>query len=238
MKNLSPSFKQRKQNALLKYKSAPSRPWFRGKKKRMVTIMQGQLDIFSYMGKEEKEPPILLSKGQIVYLVNKAEIEKCTVSGEMWTFGDNGRGYRLIRENGLYNVTTNEKLGWEAFTDYESAKSKADEYLKLHNKIIFAGDIKPVSTVAYAYIRDCDNRKMTAFYCDLGDDMYYIKEFMTYHHIIKGSKAIKKFMEQQEFKYCSPKEIKDFVPSFKNMYKCAEQSNWDYAECEYTYAVG
>lgn len=238
MKNLSPSFKQRKQKHSPKVQICILPALVPGKRKRMVTIMQGQLDIFSYMGKEEKEPPILLSKGQTVYLVNKAEIEKCTVSGEMWTFGDNGRSYRLIRENGLYNVTNNEKLGREAFTDYESAKSKADEYLKLHNKIIFAGDIKPVSTVAYAYIRDCDNRKMTAFYCDLGNDMYYIKEFMTYHHIRKGGKAIKKFMEQQEFKYCSPKEIKDFVPHFKNMYKCTEQSNWDYAECEYAYAVG
>lgn len=241
MKNLSPSFKQRKQNTLLKYKSAPSRPWFRGKKKRMVTMMHGQLDIFSCIEKEEKEPPILLSKGQTVYLVNKAEVIKCTVADNenSWVCGDNNRGYRLVKENGLYSCTWNDRiLGKEAFTDYESAKSKADEYLKLHNKIIFAGDIKPVSTVAYAYIRDCDNRKMTAFYCDLGDDMYYIKEFMTYHHIIKGSKAIKKFMEQQEFKYCSPKEIKGFVPHFKNMYKCAEQSNWDYAECEYTYAIG
>ncbi len=79
---------------------------------------------------------------------------------------------------------------------------------------------------------------MTAFYCDLGDDMYYIKEFVTYHHIIKGRKAIKKFMEQQEFEYDNPKKIDGFVPHFKNMYKCTEQSDWDYAECEYTYAVG
>ncbi len=201
----------------------------------------GKVTNNTYIEKEEKEPPILLSKGQTVYLVNKAEVIKCTVADNenSWVCGDNNRGCRLVKENGLYSCTWNDRiLGKEAFTDYESAKSKADEYLKLHNKIIFAGDIKPVSTVAYAYIRDCDNRKMTAFYCDLGNGMYYIKEFMTYHHIIKGSKAIKKFMEQQEFKYCSPKEIKGFVPHFKNMYKCTEQSDWDYAECEYTYAIG
>lgn len=197
-----------------------------------------QLDIFPLMQPKSEEPPILLSKGQTVYLVNKADLVKCTVSGETWIYGDFKRAYRLIKESGGYDVTNNEELGETAFTDHEKARQKADEYLKSHNGIILASDIKPINTVAYSYIRDCDNREMTAFYCDLGDDMYYIKEFMTFHHIIKGKKAIKKFMEQQEFEHDNPKEIDGFVPNFKNMYKCTEQSNWDYTECGYTYAVG
>lgn len=197
-----------------------------------------QLDIFSIMQPQSEEPPILLSKGQTVYLANKADVIKCTVSGETWIFGDCERAYRLIKEIGGYDVTDNDELGKSAFTEYESARQNADEYLKSHDGIILAGDIKPISTVAYSYIRDCDNWEMTAFYCDLGDDMYYIKEFMTFHHIIKGKKAIKKFMEQQEFQYDNPKKIDGFVPYFKNMYKCTEHSDWDYAECGYTYAVG
>lgn len=200
--------------------------------------MYEQLDIFSLIQPQSEEPPILLSKGQEVYLVNKADIIKCTFTGGTWIHGDCERGYRLIRENGLYDVTNNEELGETTFTDYEKAMKKADEYLKSHNRIILVGDIKPISTVAYSYVRDCDNREMTSFYCDLGDDMYYIKEFVTFHHIIKGKKAIKKFMEQQEFKYDNPKEIDGFVPHFKNMYKCTEHSDWDYAEFGYTYAVG
>lgn len=200
--------------------------------------MYEQLDIFSIMQLQLKEPPILLSKGQTVYLVEKADIVKCTVSGERWIYGDCERGYRLIRESGLYAVTNNNELGETTFTDHEQAKETAGKYLKSHDRIILASDIKPIITVAYSYIRDCDNREMTAFYCDLGDDMYYIKEFMTFHHIIKGKKAIKEFVEQQEFKYDNPREIDGFVPRFKNMYKCTEQSDWDYAECEYTYAVG
>lgn len=202
--------------------------------------MYEQLDIFSLMNLQTEEPPILLSKGQTVYLVNKAEVIKCKVcDGEnSWICGEDNRGYRLIRENGLYSCTWNNRiLGKEAFTDYESAKQKANEYLKSH-EIILASDIKPIRTVAYSYIRDCDNREMTAFYCDLENDMYYIKEFMTYHHVVKGKKAIKKFMEQQEFEHDNPKKIDGFVPNFKNMYKCTEQSDWDYAECEYCYAVG
>ena len=200
--------------------------------------MYEQLDIFSLMQPQSQEPPIILKKGQTVYLVNKADVIKCSVSGETWIYSNCERGYRLIKEISLYGVTNNEELGETTFTDYGKAKQKADEYLKSHDGIILAGDMKPISTVAYSFIRDCDNREMTAFYCDLGDDVYYIKEFMTYAHIIKGKKAIKKFMEQQEFKYDKPKENEGFVPCLKNMYKCTEQSNWDYAECEYAYAVG
>lgn len=203
--------------------------------------MYEQLDIFSYLQPQTEEPPMLLSKSQAVYLVNKADVIKCTVSDSenSWICGENNRGYRLVRETGGYTCTWNDRiLGKEAFTDYDSARQKADKYIKSHDGIILAGDIKPISTVAYSYIRNCDNREMTAFYCDLGDDMYYIKEFVTYAHIIKGRKAIKKFMEQQEFEYDNPKKIDGFVPHFKNMYKCTEQSDWDYAECEYTYAVG
>lgn len=79
---------------------------------------------------------------------------------------------------------------------------------------------------------------MTAFYCDLGNDMYYIKEFMTYHHISRGRKAVRKFMEQQELKHASLKQIAGYVPRFKNMYRCSEHTEWVYAESEYQYATG
>lgn len=200
--------------------------------------MQGQIDMFAFM-QQEKKPQILLSEGQKVYVVNKAEVIKCTATGESWICGENNRSYRLVKENGLYEITWNSKiLEKEAFTDYESAREKAEEYLKSHDGIILAGDIKPISITAFSYIRDVDSQDMTAFYCDLGDDTYYIKEFITYHHIIKGKKAIKRFMEQQAFEHCNPKEIDGFLPHFKNMYKCTEQSDWEYAECDYCYAVG
>lgn len=200
--------------------------------------MQGQIDMFAFM-QQEREPQILLSKGQKVYITKKAEVIKCTVSGKSWICGDDNRGYSLTKENGSHEVVWNSKiLGQEAFVDYESARAKAEEYLRSHSGIILAEDIKPISITAFSYIRDVDSREMTAFYCDLGDEMYYVKEFMTYHHIIKGKKAIKKFMEQQEFEHCSTKEIDGFLPHFKNMYKCTEQSDWEYAECDYCYAVG
>ena len=112
------------------------------------------------------------------------------------------------------------------------------EYLRSHIDIILAEDINPLNIVAYSYVRKCDNRTMTAFYCDLGEDMYYTKEFMTFHHICKGKNQVKKFMEQQEFKYENPQEIQGYVPHFKNMYKCVKPSDWLYADHRYVYAVG
>lgn len=205
--------------------------------------MYEQLDLFSYVNLSKTEIPYLLTPGKEIYIVDKADVEKIIVDGERTWICGNSRYYRLRKEGGTYDVTSNDKIGERAFLDYEYARNKAYEYLRSHIDIILSEDIKPLSIVAYSYVRDCDNRTMTAFYCDLGDDMYYIKEFMTFHHICKNGKkkkenVIDKFMEQQEFKYENPQEIQGYVPHFKNMYKCAKPSDWLYAECGYAYAVG
>lgn len=205
---------------------------------------EGQLDLFSFLKTETREPPILLESGQPVYLVNKADViaAKVTDNEKSWVCGENNnnRGYRLIRQDGGYGCTWNDDLGKVAFTKYNDAREKADEYLKTHDGIILAKDIKPISTVAYSQVRG-DGKQLTAFYCDLGNGMYYIKEFITFHHICKGKnadKAIKRFMQQQEFKNNKYKDIAGYVPSFKNMYKCTKQSDWDYAECGYSHVTG
>lgn len=205
--------------------------------------MYEQLNLFSYIEPSKPEIPFILTPGQEIYIVDKADVEKMTVyDEETWIYG-NCRYYRLQRECGAYSATNNDEIGERAFLSYEDARNKAYEYLRSHIDIILAEDMKPLSTVAYSYVRKCDNRKMTAFYCDLGNDMYYIKEFMTFHHICKNGKkkkenVVKKFMEQQEFKYENPHEIQGYVPHFKNMYKCVKPSDWLYAECRYAYAVG
>lgn len=161
-----------------------------------------------------------------------------TVDGEeTWVCG-NCRYYRLRREGGMYSTTNNDEIGERTFLSYRDAKEKACGYLRSHTDIILADDIKPLSIAAYSYVRAFDDRVMTAFYCDLGDDMYYIQEFMTFHYICKGKKWIKRFMEQHEFKHGNPQEIQGYEPRFKNMYKCVKPSDWLYAESGYSYAVG
>lgn len=205
--------------------------------------MYEQLDLFSYLKPPKSEIPFIISPRQEIYIVDKADVEKMIVDDEETWICGNCRYYRLRKECGTYDVTNNDEIGERAFLNYEDARNKTYEYLRSHIDIILAEDIKPLSIVAYSYVRNCDNRTMTAFYCDLGDDMYYIKEFMTFHHICKNGKkkkenVIDKFMEQQEFKYENPQEIQGCVPHFKNMYKCVKPSDWLYAEHRYVYAVG
>ena len=202
--------------------------------------MNEQISIFDLdcMKSPILDSPVLLQAGQTVYKVIKGDIEKYTVLPESWALENGDRGYRLIEENGLYNCTWNHSIGVDVFAQYEPACSQAEAFLKTHD-VIRTEDIKPVRTVAYSYIRDCDKRTMTAFYSELNNGMVYVKEFMTYHHIFeadKKKKAIKKFMEQKEFEYHSPEQI-EYEPRFKNMYRC-KNSDWDYAEAGYSNAVG
>lgn len=66
----------------------------------------------------------------------------------------------------------------------------------------------------------------------------YVKEFMTYEHIVEDNvKHIKKFMEQPEFRYNNVNErIEqfDYIPKFKNMYPCRKDVDWMYASAEYS----
>lgn len=200
--------------------------------------MYEQLDLFSYLKPPKSKMPFIISPRQEIYIVDKADVEKMIVDDEETWICGNCRYYRLRKEGGTYDVTNNDEIGERAFLDYEDARNKAYEYLRSHIDIILAEDINPLNIVAYSYVRKCDNRVMTAFYCDLGKDVYYIKEFMTFHHICKGKKWVKKFMEQQEFRYENLQEIQGYAPHFKNMYKCVNPSDWLYAECGYAYAMG
>lgn len=200
--------------------------------------MNGQISMFELdcMKPFISDSPVLLQAGQRVYKVIKGDVEKCTVLKESWELENKNRGYRLITESGCYDCAWNESMDVDIFTDYKTAFKYAETFLKEHD-VIRAEDIKPVRTVAYFYIRECDKRTMISFYSELDNGMVYVKEFMTYHHICKDKKeAIKDFMKQPEFEYCSPEQI-EYEPKFRNMYRC-KNSDWYYAEARYTNAVG
>lgn len=200
--------------------------------------MNGQISMFDLdcMKPPISDSPVLLQPGQTVYKVIKGDIEKCTVLPESWTPENGNRGYRLMIEGGGHGCTWNENINIDTFTKYDPAKELAEAFLSTH-EVIMSENIKPTKTVAYSYIRECDKRTMTAFYSELDNGMVYVKEFTTYHHILKDkNKAIKEFMKQQEFEYCNPEQI-EYEPKFKNMYRC-KNSDWDYGEAEYANAVG
>lgn len=204
-------------------------------------MMDGQIDMFSYLKAQEPvtKPPVLLKAGQEVFLVVKGDVVPYIVLDETWTY-EGERGYRLQKpNNGCYNATWNKAIGVTCFVNLESACEVAETYLKGRD-VIRAEDINPIKTVAYSYTRACDNKEMIAFYSELNNGMVYIREFMTYHHIVeagKKAKAIKQFMEQQEFKHNDVNQI-EYEPVFKNMYRIRQKYDWDYAEAEHSYAIG
>ena len=80
---------------------------------------------------------------------------------------------------------------------------------------------------------------MTAFYTDIGNGMLYMKEFMSYHHVVENTpKNITHFMEQKEFSIPGVHRV-NFTPGFKNMYRTKKPGDsWIYAEAGYSAAIG
>lgn len=173
----------------------------------------------------------------------KGDVKEFIVEHHSFTCGENmsNRGYDLKEcdEINCHDTTWNNEIGKTVFLIHEEAKKEAEEYLKTHD-VILATDMNILNTVAFSYTRTCDNREMISFYCELDNGMLYMKEFMTYaslHLKEHKKKAIKKFMEQDEFKYCNPRQIQ-YIPKLKNMYRIKVKYDWDYSEASHSYATG
>lgn len=205
-------------------------------------MVDGQMTLFEYEERiSYKEPEKLLKMGQMVYVVQKGDVEKCTVVDESWLCGDgdSDRGYRVIKESGCYGVVHNSKINQSMFVDEERANRNADKFLAEH-KVIRAVDINILNVVAYGYTRDVDGRRMKAFYCDIGNGLLYMKDFMTFHHIMRNcDKTIKEFMKEiDEIRgYGADVERIEHTPVPKNMYLC-NGGNWLYAEAGCSYGAG
>ena len=204
--------------------------------------MEGQITLFEYEATLNYiEPPILFRKGQVVFVVNKGDVERCSVLGENWLCGDgqNDRGYRVLKESGAYGVVFNSKKGQDVFTDEESAILISEKFIAEH-RVIRAKEINVRDAVAYSYIRNVDDRKMVAFYCDIGNGLLYMKDFMTFHHITKNcDKTIKEFMKgiDEMRGYGADVERIEYTPNPKNMYLCSG-GDWLYTEAGCSYGIG
>lgn len=208
-------------------------------------MIDGQLSLFDMIKEELEESdeitePLLMPE-QHVFVVRKGDVLEYSFTGEMWLCGDkNVRGYRIAHaSSGYWNVTTDNEIGNSVFLDRGKAENIAEEYLRTH-EVIRKEKIHPSGVTAFSYIRECDGRKMIAFYCELENGMLYVKEFVTYAYMMlteKREKAIRRFMQQPEFEYCKPRQI-DYEPQFENMYRTNGNCDWDYTEARCSYAVG
>lgn len=160
--------------------------------------LNAQANSTDHATKSARKLSVLLLPDEIVYRVLKGDVETALVTKESWTYRNSSnvpeRGYGLKKTNGIYECANNGEIGKTIFFDKKDAVRTAESFLKEHD-VLRAEEIRPVKTVAYAYIRDCDGRIMKAFYSELDNGMLYIKGFMTFHHIIKDKeKGIKDFM--------------------------------------------
>lgn len=192
-----------------------------------------QLTFFDMLN---NEPEILYYKGDVLFQQLKGEVVPYTITGENWLC-HKGRGYRLQQENGCYNVVTNDSTDF--YRTQKEAEEAAGEWL-IGKDVISPEQIVFSFVEAYQYIRECDGRNMTAFLGVMKNGDLYIKNFMSYHHIVKDSKkARKSFQEDIERNTnCKIEKIEDYTPEVKRMYRCKDGDSWMYAEARYGGSIG
>lgn len=187
---------------------------------------QGQMSIFDFM--ERDEPAILLKPGEHVWEVLVGDAFEYEV--EDWTYlcGEKDRGYGLIdleSSNGnfhTYSRAWNSTIGVTIFKTFEEAMVEAKKNLEKVEHIL-AEDMNPKKVVAFT-----SNRWRTEYvewYAELGDGLFYYHYGSMYDHI-GSEKEIRKFKEK--LCECEGVEVKDYHPTFKNMYK-VDDKEWLYA---------
>lgn len=200
----------------------------------------GQMSIEDYL--KENEPNCIncvLNPGQVAYEAYKGEVKEHTVLDEKWYIEHLETYGNRTKVDGHYGIVFNSEIDVKVFSERKQAEELAEKYLQSHD-VIRLTDIHPAKTVAYSFYDELLERDSIAFYSELDNGMLYVKEFKTYEHLMlekHKKKAIKQFMEQQEFHYNHPQLI-EYSPKFKNMYCIHAEYDWDYAEAGHSYAVG
>lgn len=199
----------------------------------MRKIPEGQLNLFDFLNTsfEEASPDIQVPRLPLeekhVFRVQKGEVREYIVTNETW------------------NCIWDQNLNDDVFKTMDAAKKAATAYLK-GKDYISPEDMRIVNFEAYAYTRECDQRQMVAFLCELENGMIYKKNFYTYHHLSlpeNRKKAIKDFYEQTELKDSSCYKVNEifYVPMLKRMYRVTADGSsygWDYAEAAFSKAIG
>lgn len=199
----------------------------------------GQMSIEDFLVSNNQEVKRLLHSGEVVFEAIKGDVERHVVTDEHWYIEHLKTYGNRTRLHGAYGVVLDSNIGNRVFFEKEKAEKIAEIYLQNHD-VIRASEINPIETVAYSYKTITTGKKMIAFYSVLDNGMVYVKGFTTFEHLMlkeHAKKEIKKFIEQQEFKYSNPKKI-EYIPKFKNMYRIKMKYDWDYAEVRHSYAVG
>lgn len=191
---------------------------------------------------EQNEPEYverMLNPGQVVYETCKGEVKEHTVLDEKWYIEHLETYGNRTKVDGHYGIVFNSEIDVKVFSERKQAEELSEKYLQSHD-VIRSEDMHPIKIVAYSFYDELLERNSIAFYSELDNGMLYVKGFKTYEHLVlekHKKKAIKQFMEQQEF-YYNNQQLTKYNPKFKNMYRIHMKYDWDYAEAGHSYAVG
>lgn len=156
---------------------------------------EGQLDIFSFISKDE--PPVLLLHGQTIYKVRIGEVEEYVVSGRegyTYVYGDYGRGYYLDNIEGSgHGRAFNDSIGKIDFINLEDALKAACENRVIHKaKRDGEGVIYLQNITAFRKFRYRDYNG-SYFYAEIGflqNDLLYVKDWYCYRFVYPNKKGL------------------------------------------------
>ena len=202
------------------------------------SVQLSLFDLYAFRAANKRKEELYLKKYQPVWMVQKGDVIRyyARSNASVGYFGH----LKKIAGYNSYDIITHTKIGKNYFLSKQEANASALSYIEGNRKnIILAEDLHPVTTEAYRYVRECDGRMMVTFYSVLEDGNLYMKEFLTFEHILdcKGSdkvreKYIREFREQRQFKFCTVQRF-DYAPAYSNMYRCKPGYDWMYAESGY-----
>lgn len=206
-------------------------------KKKMI---EGQLDLFTYIEEQfpEKEPA--LQSGEIIYVVLKGEVIPYIVDSEKPWYGNFEKKHMIFRTKrldveGIWGIAKEIDENHIWFKEKIKAKTAADIFIHTHD-VMLAKDIN----IQEGHFYENEEGYMIG-YGIINDNYIYMKKPSQYHHIVKNnSRSVKDFMCFVNGKYHEiqiTNERLHQINFFKNMYRCSN-SDWIYGQAEYCGATG
>lgn len=207
----------------------------------------GQMSIFDILTEKDdmrealacSQSPLALTDNQAIFRVTKGLVDTFIYKGDNWTVEKDGEMETIygIQDGYGYGSFPESALGVTYFTNAKEAEDKAMQYVMKHkNDILVIQPDDIVQTIAWSFIRECDNKKMIAFISELKNGMTYAKDFYTYHHVLnkKFVNVVKEFVNSINFKDTDIVEEKNYKPNAPCMfYACEEGNSWAFAEARY-----
>ncbi|MGF7010607.1 hypothetical protein M2146_001131 [Lachnospiraceae bacterium PF1-22] len=195
-------------------------------------------DVFSDFLPKKPEPKVAFSEGQVIWKVKRAEVFEYVHTDRRKTHGgllswvvDDDRIYLLSDINGGYSCCSERNIGTSYFLNYEDAVAQADKNRSLY-EILTLKDLNLLYSRHYLRY-NYDGKPVEGFFFYLGDNRFLAREHETFIHI-RSFKSEEAGLTYYANTFSEENRIEDACsPDIPMLYKCTDNSSWDYAEVGY-----